>query len=332
MEQIYVVGNSRSGTTLLSRILGKHSQVFSFKELHFFEEIWLPTKSLPLLANDQSLGLLGKLITTQKDGYYRTQDSAKYRKEAAKILMELNDKATPPALFELFLTHETRLHDKQIACLQTPRNLYYLEYILDFYPDARVINIIRDGRDVVLSQKNKWRRVFSDEPPPLRETIRRWANYHPITISLLWNSAMRAIEPYQNHPRVLTIYFEDLVMNPNKQINMICDFLGIEMEQDLLDIDQRGSSFGKYDPTARGMNKNTVERWRSQRSIDIWITQIVSRKHLQTQGYELASIPLNPLALLASFAAFPIKTGLAFLLNIHRFENIWFSIKQRLFN
>ena len=35
---------------------------------------------------------------------------------------------------------------------------YHLEEILQFFPNAKVINLVRDQRDVLLSQKNKWKR------------------------------------------------------------------------------------------------------------------------------------------------------------------------------
>lgn len=36
---IFIVGNSRSGTTMMGRILGNHTDVFTFHELHFFEQL-----------------------------------------------------------------------------------------------------------------------------------------------------------------------------------------------------------------------------------------------------------------------------------------------------
>lgn len=35
---IFVVGNSRSGTTMLRRVLGNHLQIYMFDELDFFEQ------------------------------------------------------------------------------------------------------------------------------------------------------------------------------------------------------------------------------------------------------------------------------------------------------
>jgi len=38
-KKIFIVGNSRSGTTMLARILGNHDNVFTFHEIHFFEQL-----------------------------------------------------------------------------------------------------------------------------------------------------------------------------------------------------------------------------------------------------------------------------------------------------
>ena len=42
---VFVVGNSRSGTTMMGRILGNHPDVYTFGELHFFGQLWSPAVS-----------------------------------------------------------------------------------------------------------------------------------------------------------------------------------------------------------------------------------------------------------------------------------------------
>ena len=39
-RQIFIVGSSRSGTTMMGRILANHKDIFTFKELHFFGTMW----------------------------------------------------------------------------------------------------------------------------------------------------------------------------------------------------------------------------------------------------------------------------------------------------
>ena len=38
-KKFFVVGSSRSGTTMMGRILNNHPDIFTFHELHFFEKI-----------------------------------------------------------------------------------------------------------------------------------------------------------------------------------------------------------------------------------------------------------------------------------------------------
>ena len=52
-QQIFVVGSSRSGTTMMGRILDKHPSIFTFRELHFFGTIWTNKKNRELENNEQ---------------------------------------------------------------------------------------------------------------------------------------------------------------------------------------------------------------------------------------------------------------------------------------
>ena len=39
-QTIFVIGSSRSGTTMTGRMLNKHHEIFTFNELHFYEQLW----------------------------------------------------------------------------------------------------------------------------------------------------------------------------------------------------------------------------------------------------------------------------------------------------
>ena len=99
----------------------------------------------------------------------------------------------------MFLSEITKKHGKIIACTQTPNNLFYIKDILQEYPHAKVINMVRDNRDVLLSQKHKWKRKFlGAQGIPLFESFRSMFNYHPITTSLVWNSSLSVTERFIN--------------------------------------------------------------------------------------------------------------------------------------
>ena len=76
-KYIFIVGNSRSGTTLLSRILSNHDKVFSFKEIHFFEKIVNYKKDKSIQYNE-SKEILSKLLGIQDLGLFNYTENKEY--------------------------------------------------------------------------------------------------------------------------------------------------------------------------------------------------------------------------------------------------------------
>ena len=78
-------------------------------------------------------------------------------------------------------------------------------------------------RDVLLSQKRKWKRRFlGGTDLPIKESFRDWINYHPITISRIWHTAVSAADRFSNNDNVLLVYFEQLLANPETTVEKIC--------------------------------------------------------------------------------------------------------------
>lgn len=71
--KIFIVGNSRSGSTMLGRIFDNHSQVHSFGELHFFEHqvSGEDVRSQIEWNTERCMDLLERLLTSSRDGFSR---------------------------------------------------------------------------------------------------------------------------------------------------------------------------------------------------------------------------------------------------------------------
>ena len=101
-KQIFIVGSSRSGTTMMGRILNNHPKIFTFRELHFFGTIW--TNSSPIkLSNDESEALLSKLLCIQEYGIFNQQHISVFNEEAISLLAHKNI-CNPLSIYELFLS------------------------------------------------------------------------------------------------------------------------------------------------------------------------------------------------------------------------------------
>jgi hypothetical protein len=331
---IFIVGNSRSGTTMLGRVLGKHSRVHTFGELHFFEhQVDAATvcarSSWPL---EKRFTLVERLLTTSRDGFFAKVVPGKYQDEAERVLADVEGD-DPVSAYKSFLHYESRRNGKSIPCEQTPRYLFFVKEILDFFPGACVINIVRDPRDVLLSQKNKWRRRFlGAKNIPFSEALRAWVNYHPYTISRLWVAAVRTANRFEGNPRFVSIRFEDLLQQPEASVQSLCSFVGITFEPDMLKVPQVGSSAGMDKPEQKGIDRSRSGSWRNGglTDVELAICQHVAAKELSSLGYVEEPVVIAAWRRWMSMSGFAFKVLLALLLNLRRTKNLRETLRRRL--
>jgi omega-hydroxy-beta-dihydromenaquinone-9 sulfotransferase len=330
---IFVVGNSRSGTTMMGRVLGGHADVFTFNELHFFEQLWAPTTDPETLDTHEARDLLTTLLSYQRDGYYAQHKPWQYLDEAERIVAAIDGPVTPPAVFNAFINHECALNSKPIGCDQTPRNLYYLEELMALYPDARFVVMVRDPRDVLLSQKNRWkRRRLGAKGTPWWNALRTWAGYHPITISMLWRSGVAAGDRFANDPRVCVLRFEDLLAGPEAQLRRVCEALGLSYDPIMLDVPRVGSSHQQDRQSERGLDPGAAGRWRSGglTKAELAICQRVAGEHMRRHSYPIETAKASPISLLWYRFTWFFKSALALVLNIWRIRSLRESLRRRL--
>lgn len=332
---IFVVGNSRSGTTMLGRILGRAPEAFTFNELHFFEQMWLPTLPAEGIEQEAAIDYMSRLMAVQRDGYFARLDADKYRSEATELIKTTNPgEWSAPRVYALFVAYEAGRHEKSIACDQTPRNVYFIGELLAYYPQAQIVHIIRDPRDVLLSQKNRWRRrSYASKTYPLRESIRNWVNYHPLSISLLWKSGINAWRKFENHPRVHSLRFEDLLEDPEQTIRQICERINVEYIPQMLEIPQIGSSHGVDHQDHLGVKKENAGRWQhagNKDIADLSMCQSIVKREMVALNYPPEEFSINPLIYMWIAALWPIKNLLAVVLNAQKSRSLLDFIRRRL--
>ena len=323
---IFIVGNSRSGTTMLGRVFGKHSSVHTFGELHFFEQ-QVDDDNLTnenYLSSEKSYKLLERLITSSRDGLFSSVVEGKYRKEIEKFQSE-NSFSSAADLYEKFLTRETSLNSKSISCEQTPRYLYSATNIMSVYPQAKLICLVRDPRDVLVSQKYRWkRRANGAKDMPWIWVIRSWVNYHCVTTSRIWSTSAQKALSLRNNSSFKIVRYEDLVHSPESCIRELCEFVGVKYESEMLEVERVGSSTGVDIPKQYGIDARNVGRWKKGilSNTELYVCEKLTQKMRDEFGYISAgnkSMPLRALLLLPSFV---LKTVLAILLNFNRFGSL----------
>jgi hypothetical protein len=318
---------------MMGRVLGRHPRVFTFEELHFFEQLWQPQVPPSALPVPDAVALAAKLLAIQHEGYQHHHGGEGFEDAAARIVGAIDSRLDAPTVYAAFLTHEAAAHGADLACDQTPRNLYYLEEILALLPQARAVVMVRDPRDVLLSQKSRWRRrrLSTGVRATRRNALRTWAGYNPTTISLLWRSGARLAQRWRDDPRVVVVRFEDLLAKPEVVVAEVCEHLGLDFRPEMLDVPRVGSSHQPDRPEQRGIDPGAAGRWRTGLTpTEAWICQRITREGMAAQGYDVAAVHPSALGLVASVAALVSKSVLAVALNAARARNLVEATRRRL--
>ena len=330
---IFIVGNSRSGTTMMRRVLGNHPDIYMLEELHFFEQLWSTDDKTKEISKEKAIALASRLFFIQRDGYLTEVNPDKYLPEASKLVESIEGKRYSHEVLRSFLFYETHLHQKTIPCEKTPQDVFYIPEILELFPHAKIINMVRDPRGVLLSQKRKWQRKNMGAGFMTKKEQRRLKiNYHPITISKLWNASVRTALKYKNHIQMHNMIFEKLVNESEAEIKRLCRFLEIEFTDEMLNIPQVGSSNEADKPDEFGIKTERAGNWEKGglNKTEIYFCQNICGNYMKQYGYELKKVRPGIFSLIYYYISFPVKIVLAILFNLHRMKNIFEAIKRRL--
>jgi hypothetical protein len=331
--KIFVLGYGRSGTTMMGAILGNHPDVYMFRELNFFEKLW-DRKPERELTREEAADIAARLLFINRHGFARLKDPSEYLDKGRDIVGRIEEGAlTPIAVYEAFLGSTTDEHGKHIPCEQTPGYVFFLPEILELFPEARIINMIRDPRDVLVSRKKKWRQhKLGKEGYGLYYTLRTWAHYHPISSSFLWKAAVKAAQPQVEAGRVLQVRFEDVLRDPEGELRRICDFVGITFYEEMLDVPIKGSSFVKHSTEKVGIDKSRTANWKDGglNSAELFINQALTADMMRRFRYRPVRVFPNPLLLVFYTLSLPFRMLLTFVLHKKHFKNMRESINKRL--
>ncbi len=129
-----------------------------------------------------------------------------------------------------FMDEFRRRENKAIWCEKSPRNVLRFDYILRHFPKARLIHIIRDGRDVACSLRNhpKRIRVGNTYVPntvsrPIGSCINHWVRYV--------SAGLR----HRGDERYMEVRYEDLVRDYEGTTKAICRHCGLDWSPQLLE-------------------------------------------------------------------------------------------------
>lgn len=217
-QPLFIVGASRSGTTMFRLMLNSHP------DIHIPPEAWFLGELVTRLPRNRSLSQQevreAKEIILQNERWsdwkcpVETLDSALLFREA-------------PDLAELIQTvffECSFCGCKLIWGEKSPRHSHLITQIHEIYPQAKFIHLIRDGVDSCMS-------IFD----------RGWYDRNFRRICEHWNSTVCSARQAKRFGGdcYLEIHYEDLVRDPESQLKTVCEFLGLPFFKSMLQYESR---------------------------------------------------------------------------------------------
>jgi hypothetical protein len=146
---------------------------------------------------------------------------------------------------------------------KTPRNVQALPYILEHFPRARLVHMLRDGRDVICSLRTHPRhRVVDGKIIPLH-------TWNPIEqCTSRWVQDVRLGLHHRGDPRYFEIRYEDLVQSPEATLRPLFEFLELPWEPAVLRFHEVRSTsrdptkFAQNPEATRPLQATALGRWR----------------------------------------------------------------------
>jgi hypothetical protein len=192
---IIIGGSSRSGTTLVRKLLDQHPAIMCGPETSLL---------LPVAANPEGLALDYGLEADQIRGWRR-------------------DAPSQVRFVETFMHAALTRQGKRRWGEKTPLNVSHLDWILPRFPNGLFVHVIRDGRDAVCSMRSHGTRRLVDG---------RWVKMpRTRTIEECARSWRRRVEEgirHRGNPRYHELRYEDLVRSPGDTVAGLFGFLDEE--------------------------------------------------------------------------------------------------------
>ncbi|MBM4427280.1 MAG: sulfotransferase [Chloroflexi bacterium] len=254
-EKFFILGHARSGTTLLMRLARLHPEVHCNYQAHFFSR-------KPMLKSLVDSPEAEEWLTRKSNRWNQGRDlSPLVLRAAADFIME----------------RDAAREGKSIIGDKSPSSTIHAQVVRDahaLYPDAKIIYIVRDGRDVLISERfrnfveeSKFltaedKRIISDlktDSAPfsdgrrsiftetsIRNIAKRWADdLHEID--------SEGVKLYGE--KYISLRYEDLLTQPFVEMSRLWKFLSVKkisktLEKQLLD----------------EMSSNPDEEWQAKRN------------------------------------------------------------------
>lgn len=251
VRPVFIVGVGRSGTSLLQSMLDAHSKITFLPETHFYRN-YVSAKKKRAQLEQAGAENFKNLLASDEDFKRVNISTDKLLENYLSGEEEFNLEEVYRTMLEQYLLEHPETHfvgDKD------PRNIDYLESLYKSFPDAKVLHIVRDPRDVLSSRMKA-----------------AWSQHRPVWQHvLLYETQLKRGRKKGKEFFGQNYYefkYEDLITYPEVTLQKIAAHIEIEYDENMLQfsksaerlVDKREMSWKKE--TLGPLLKTNKDKWK----------------------------------------------------------------------
>ena len=263
---IFIGGTGRSGTTLVVRLLDQHPSIATIKwESHFMVD----NLGLPAVVDRGAEALADFLDHFRNQWWRRRVENLKRKPYYAGLCDDLPREPSWAIVdqFELDIRQARKKADRlrisqrfvsELMSLflksrgksrwaeKTPKNALMSDFLLELFPNARIINCIRDGRDVAASMVD--RQIWPIQANPKTPRIKRGATITVEDAAIFWATHLEHMLHLTGvYPSACyDLRLESLIENPAEEMSSLSEFLDEPFCDSWLEYDIKSDSVGRW--------------------------------------------------------------------------------------
>lgn len=264
---VFVLGAPRSGTTWLQIMLSQNPEIETCQETHIFSSYLSPMKKAWEAHEENNRGIGLQAAISYDEFIYLQRNFSEY-------------------VFG-------KISKDSVVVEKTPAHIRHIEHILEIFPEAHFIHIIRDPRSVVNSLL-----------AASRDWGKNWAAKDVIKNAELW---VRDVEaglqiPDFGKENYYEVKYENIIERTDLELNKLFNWIGVYNDINMckkISEDTEIKKLQKGNISVSGMQKKEpkgffrsglADSWKDELSYrDIALIETISSRLMKRLGYEMCS-------------------------------------------
>lgn len=307
---IFIIGLHRSGSTLWHNLIAMCPGIMRLTEPRFLSErrhkdfrYFLKT-AVGDLSVDDNVDKMVDLCFAKKN--IRGLDSAFWRfenvtaandpdlKREISRRIKKSDRSVG-TIARIFIEEITRFGGGDRACVKFPVDIPHMSELLAWFPGCRIVHITRDPRAMAMSKTNDPSGTAMKvlEHPRLAPLIRKLSVWFVIG---QYRRTARIHCRYRHLSNYKVFRYEDLLAEPKRTLEDLCQFIGTEFTDSLLHPEQGVHQHQPSSLTGRqqkAFDASRAVRWQEAISrVDKWLITILTKRSMELLGYNPDTHPI----------------------------------------